>query len=117
MSGAMVEQLLVQQNTASANTHGSLTPAVWSTVDSVAAERIPLSGAEQLEAGRVGSSVQYRFRIRARADITAAMRALWTPAWPPSATTQVVEIHAVVPDPKDRGFCLLECGTHDGVTT
>lgn len=111
--GAMVEQLLIQQNTASTNTHGSKTPGVWTTLDSVWAEEVALTGAERLEAERVGSSVTLRFRIWARTDVTATMRALWTPSWASGSARRVVEFHAIYPDPKDRAFQIIEASTHD----
>lgn len=109
----MRERLLIQQNTASTNTHGSKTPGVWTTVDSVWAEVVPLSGGESLQESRVGSEVAYQFRIRARTDITAKMRALWTPTWASGSTRRVVDIHAVMPDPKNRAYQLLDGSTHD----
>lgn len=111
--GALCERLLVQQDTTSTDTSGGRSSS-WGTLDTLFAERIPLSAGETLEAERLGSQVQYRFRVHARADVTAKMRALWTPAWPRSAARQVLQIHAVVPDASDRGFMVLECGAHDG---
>jgi head-tail adaptor len=112
-AGALIERLLVQQNTASTNSHGATTPAVWTTLDSLCAELVQTSGNEQLEASRIGSQTLYTFRTYARADVRPAMRALWTPAWPPSATRVIVEIFAVRQDPKDRQFMLMDCGVHD----
>src|SRR5688572_19772193 len=97
--GAMVEQLLIQRNTASTNAHGSKTPSVWTTLDTVFAEHLSLTGAERLESERVGSTVTQRFRIWARTDVTAKMRALWTPTWASGSSRRVVEFHAIYPDP------------------
>lgn len=111
--GRMVEQLVLQQDVATSNTHGSQTPSVWDDLATVWAELLAVAGNEQLEASRVGSTVPCRFRIRARADVTAKMRALWTPVWPVDAAQRVVEIHGVLRDPENREYQLLECSTHD----
>lgn len=112
----MREQLLVQQNTASA-VRGAPTPAVWATLDSIYAEHIPLTGTERLDAGKLGSQVTVRFRVYARADITAAMRVLWTPSWLSSVTRRIVQISAIVADPRDTNFMFLECGVDDAAGT
>jgi SPP1 family predicted phage head-tail adaptor len=111
--GAMVERLLIQYNAASTNTHGSKTPGVWTTLNTVCAEHMPLSGAERLEAERIGSTVTLKFRIWARTDVTAKMRALWTPSWPSGSPRRVVEFHAIYPDPNDHAFQVIEASTHD----
>lgn len=111
--GVMNERLTLQQNVAIRNTHGGYTPDDWETVATIYAERIPITGGEQIDAERVGSRSQYRFRIRAREDVRPTWRALWTPVWPQDATQCVVEIHAVLPDPRERNYQILECGVHD----
>jgi len=114
-AGAMVERLLVQQK--STTTDSQLGRAVaWVTLDSVPAERLEETGGESVSAARVGADTSYRFRIRARADITPKMRALWVPAWPSGSARRVLEIHAVLPDRLDRGLQVLACSDHDGVT-
>lgn len=112
----MREQLLIQQNTASA-VRGAPAPAVWTTLDSVYAEHIPLNGTELLEASKVGSQVKQRFRVYARHDITAAMRALWKPSWLSSGNRRIVQIVAVVVDPRDTNFMFLECAIDDAAGT
>lgn len=112
--GAMVERLTIRQNTPSTDTHGARNTANWSTLDTIDVEMVPLSGAERLDAGRIGSKVEYRFRAWARHDITAKMRAEWSPAWPSGAPRQTLEIAAIVPDPGDRAFMFLDCSSHDG---
>lgn len=109
----MREQLLIQQKTLTADGRGGNT-ATWSTLDSCPAERITLSSGERIEAQRLGSQVQYRFRIRADSRVTAKMRALWSPAWPDGATRQLIEITGVEPDDKDFGYVFLQCTQHDG---
>ena len=52
----------------------------WRDVARVRAAMDPIQTYERLERGTIRSSVDYRFRIYRREDITASMRALWTPA-------------------------------------
>ena len=82
----------------------------WTTVDTVPAELIPLRAMERLQAQAISAQVDYRFRIRVRTDVTAKMRALWTPRWPPGSTTKTLEIHGVLPADDGRRFMLLEAG-------
>jgi head-tail adaptor len=77
------------------------------------AEMIPLSAMERLQAQSLSARVDYRFRGRVRSDITATMRALWTPSWPapPGAAPQhTLEIHGALPWQDGRTFMVLECG-------
>ena len=79
------------------------------TVDTVWAEKVPQRAAERLQAQGMGSQTDYRFKVRARADVAPAMTALWTPRWPIGAAAVTLEIHGVLPD-TDRAFMLLDCG-------
>jgi head-tail adaptor len=71
----------------------------WEELESVAggiaAELVQLSGVERLQAQALSSQVDYRFRVYARGDITASMRALWTPSRVPNAVAHTLEIRAV----------------------
>lgn len=108
--GNMIERLLIRQNTPVDD--GELgTTASWATLDSIDAEYVPEAAGEHLQAEQIVGQVDVRFRTRSRADITTKMRAYWTPAWPPSAPRQIFEIHAVTPDPDDREFMFLVCGS------
>jgi SPP1 family predicted phage head-tail adaptor len=109
----MCERLVIQTNTPTTDSHGASIPS-WSTLDTVFGERIPLRASETQQAARVGSQVDYRFRVRARTDITAALRISWTPLYPSGASAQILEIAGIVPDPKDRAYMFIECGSHDG---
>lgn len=86
----------------------------WQTLDTVAADLLQSQGSESLQSGQVQARVAHRFRIRAFAGLTTQDRALWTPRWPDGAKAQQLEILAILPDPKDRGYHLLECATSDG---
>lgn len=115
--GAMVERLTIRKNTPSTDSHGARNTASLSTLDTLDAEMIALTGDEKLEVNRVGSRVEYRFRVWARHDITAKMFIEWSPAWPSGAPRQTLEISAIVPDPDDRAFMFLDCASHDGRVT
>lgn len=82
----------------------------WTTVESIWAELVPLRAAERLQAQAIGSQVAYRFRTRIRSDVTPAMRALWTPTWPPGAVRKTLEIHGVLPIDDGLTDAFLECG-------
>lgn len=113
MIGPMRERLVVQYNSAATNTHGSKTPGVWTTLDTIWAAQVALTSDERLDANRVGSQVLYRFRIRARSDVTAKMRALWIPSFPSGAARRVIEFHGIYLDPRNIGYQFIDCGTHD----
>ena len=83
---------------------------MWSTLDSVAAELLPMRTAERLQAQAIQAQVDSRFRIRTRGDVTPSMRAQWRPSWLALATPKTLEIHGVLPDPEaPSAFLLLEC--------
>lgn len=81
----------------------------WRTLDTIAAELIPISGTERLQRAAIQSDTVYRFRVRRRADVTAKQRALWTPSWPPNASQTTLEIAGVVPADDGRTWMHLEC--------
>lgn len=82
----------------------------WQTLDTIWAESLPVRAAERLQAQAVQAVLDYRFRVYVRPDITAKMRALWTPTWPPSSPQHTLEIHGVPRDDDGRFFMFLECG-------
>lgn len=83
----------------------------WNALTTIPAEVIPISAIERLEITKsVATEMAYRFRIRARPDITSAMRAIWTLSHPDGAPAHTLEIHGVLRDPNDRAFFILECG-------
>lgn len=91
------------------NAQGGRAP-VWTTVDTVPAELVPVRAWERLQSAAMQAEVGYRFRIRTRPDVTGRCRALWTPTWPPDATAKTLEIHGILPDGDGRHWMLLECG-------
>lgn len=81
----------------------------WTTVDTVAAEVVPIRALERLQAAAIQAETMYRFRVYARADVTAKWRALWAPGFPAGSPLRTLEIHGVIPDGDGRRFILLEC--------
>jgi hypothetical protein len=105
-NGPRREVLVIQQKTAVGG------PVVWATLTTVRAELQIPRAVERLQAQAMESRRDYRFRANAVdcGAITEAMRALWTPQWPPSAAQRTLEIHGVVPDGDGRHSTFLECG-------
>lgn len=66
--------------------------SLWRTLDSIAAEMIPLSASERLQLQAMQSDLRLRFRVRARADIDPTMRLLWTPSAPAGAQRQTLAL-------------------------
>jgi head-tail adaptor len=76
------------------------------TVDTVSAELLPLSAAERLQLQAIRSNTLYRFRIRARTDLTEGDRALWIPSI--GGPSQVLEITGILPCEDGRTWYFLE---------
>jgi len=94
--------------TYTSNAQGGQGVNFWRTLDSVAAEMIPLGAMERLQIQAVQSSVTYRFRVRARADVETTMRLLWTPSAPAGAPRQTLAITGILPVDDGRVFQFLE---------
>jgi head-tail adaptor len=86
----------------------------WATLatapDGLWAELVPQRAVERLQAQALQSQIDYRFRVRTRADVTAQMRALWRPSWLANAPQHTLEIRGVLPEDDGRTFMLLEAG-------
>lgn len=80
----------------------------WRTLDTISAEMIPLGAMERLAIEQIESSVSYRFRVRARADLDAKQRVLWTPTAPPGSVRKTLEITGIIPVEDGRTFSFLE---------
>lgn len=108
--GTPREQLTILSRTDATDSQGGRT-VTWSTLDSVTAELMPLRAGERLQLEAMQAQVDYRFRIRARADVTARLRALWRQSWLGTAAPKTLEINGVWPDP-DRPLThlFLDCG-------
>lgn len=85
--------------------------SVWRDVDTVSAELVPISTSERVSLGAVQSDVAYRFRVRSRTDLDAAMTMRWTPSWPPHCAEQLLEIRGILPQEDGRVFSLIDCAT------
>jgi head-tail adaptor len=84
--------------------------AGWADYATIYAEQLPVRAVERLQAQAVSATLDYRFRIHVRGDLTPRMRARWTPQWPASSPEHTLEIHGVVPDGDGRQYQFLECG-------
>jgi SPP1 family predicted phage head-tail adaptor len=109
-AGDLTERLTIEQDTPSTDTQGGRS-ASWATLATVWAQQIVASGAEVLQAEKLGSKVPVRFRIRERSDVTALMRVVWTPSWDSTQTAVTLQIRTVLPDTTQRRgvFRVLEC--------
>lgn len=79
----------------------------WEPVATIYGEMIPLRASERLQREAVQSSVDYRFRVYERDDITAKMRAIWTPSWGAAARTLEI-VGGPLPCEDGRTFMYLE---------
>lgn len=75
-AGDLRERVTIQQRPVSLDSIGENT-AAWVDVATVWASAEPLSGREYFASGQQQQTVDVRFRIRYRADVTGAMRVLW----------------------------------------
>jgi len=82
----------------------------WAELATIWAEQLPVRALERLQAQALSGQLDYRFRVKVRADLTPQMRALWTPQWPAGSPLHTLEIHGIVPDGDGRQYQLLECG-------
>ena len=107
--GLMRERLRILQRTETTDTHGGRS-VVWTALDSVPAELLPIRASERLQAQAMQAQLDLRFRVRARSDITSEMRAEWRPSAQALSTPRTLEIHGVLPHGDGRTWLLLECG-------
>jgi len=84
--------------------------ALASAPDGIWAELLPVRAMERLQAAALQAQLDYRFRVDVRPDLTPAMRARWTPQWPPGSPLHTLEIHGITPDGDGRQYLFLECG-------
>lgn len=106
-AGRLTERLTIRTVTTASDSQGGRTETA-STVATIWAEPLPLSVSEQLQAESVASHAGYRFRVRARADVTPGMTASWTPRWPSGAAAKTLQILGVQPQ-HDRQWMTLAC--------
>jgi len=82
----------------------------WADFAEVWGELLPVRAIERLQAQALQATLDYRFRIHTRRDLTPEMRALWTPQWPSGSAQHTLEIHGLPPDRDGRVYMFLECG-------
>ncbi len=105
--GRLDARVVVQQKTTTADSQGGRS-VTWGTLATVWADVQSLSGAEQLQAGAVGSHVAYMVEIQDRTDVTPSMRVQWTPYGASAART--LEIGGVRQKPGAESYrLLLDC--------
>jgi len=106
--GALSERLTIQSATETADGQGGAAVA-GTTVATVWAELIPQRASERIQAQAVGSTANYRFRVRTRTDLAPSMRVVWAPRGAAAHAAQTLEIAGITYEP-DRTFLVLECG-------
>lgn len=98
-AGRLRERITIEQSTRVANGQGGWNSDWVAIATKVPAEIIALSGDEALRDGIERSSQQYRVRLRKRDGLTPKERLQWK--------GQVMEVHSVLPDPKEPNSLLL----------
>ncbi len=79
MIGTLDQRVIIQREARTADDYGGAALA-WVNVATVWASVRPLSGRERADFGEVEAPANYRFTIRRRGDVTAAMRITWNGA-------------------------------------
>lgn len=103
--GRMREKVAIQIPSTSMSTDGDMGQPTWSKVAHDYAEIVPLSGGERLRAATLAASVQYRVRLRYRADLSVDARLV---CLGPDFDGSTMQIHAIVKDHR-RGSMELDC--------
>lgn len=104
-AGDLVDRVLIQTETTTDDTQGGH-PATPVTLATVFANVRASRASEQQQAQAIGSHVDYSVTIRYRADVTPAMRLIWTPYQGSARTLQIVGVH---PIDGRRDYLLLTC--------
>lgn len=74
--GTLDQRITIEQETRTPDDSGGAASA-WSTLTTTWAAVKPIQGRERSEVAAVEAPALYRFTIRCRADVTAAMRIGW----------------------------------------
>lgn len=98
-AGQLRERVTIQQESLTPDGGGGSTLA-WADVATVWASVEPLSGRERMQAQQLESAVDYRVKIRHRADVTAGMRLVWGSA--------IMNIRAVYNEDRKRKYLTLD---------
>lgn len=74
--GDMNERVTLQSENRTPDDSGGYA-SVWVTIATLWGAVAPVSSREDVEAAQLTGRASYRFRLRARGDVTAAQRLLW----------------------------------------
>ncbi len=91
------------------DTHGGRAGLAWRTLTTIAAEFVPVSPFERLQRQAVEDGLICQFRVRARADLVAGLRAIWAAHWPPGVPVRTFKVTGVDPDDTRRAYMVLGC--------
>jgi SPP1 family predicted phage head-tail adaptor len=104
--GAMASRVTIQQKTRVADSQGG-GATTWAALGVVWAAVEPVRTSERLQAGMLGSQLDYRVTLHYRADVTPAMRVLWTPSG--ATAPHTLEIRSVRLDVGPPQRLVLDC--------
>lgn len=91
------------------DTHGGRVGRTWRTLATIPAEFIPLRTFERLQRMAVEDGLACQFRVRARADLVAGLRAVWAARWPAGVGARTLLVKGVEPDDVHRAYMTLFC--------
>lgn len=91
------------------DTHGGKSGLTWRTLTTIPAEFVPLRTFERLQRLAVEDGLACQFRVRARADLAAGLRAVWTARWPAGVGDRTLLVKGVEPDDARRAYMMLLC--------
>lgn len=91
------------------DTHAGRSGLTWRDVARIPAEFLPLKTYERLQRAAIEDGLICRFRVRARADLVAGMRAVWKALWPNGSRARTLLIKGVEPDGENRAYMFLSC--------
>lgn len=77
--------------TYASDAQGGVTPA-WRTIASLRGELLPMTTYERLQAEAMQAQRRVRFRVRIHPAVTADMRVVWLPGYPPGAAERTLPL-------------------------
>jgi SPP1 family predicted phage head-tail adaptor len=105
--GRLRERVVLQSVSYASSTQSSQGVKSFSTLATVWARVTSPGGDESITAGSVSSQVRYEVEMRYRADVTPAMRVVWTPK---GGSAKTLEVLAVNPSRTFEDRIVLQCG-------
>lgn len=91
------------------DTRGGRVGLTWRTLMAVRAELMPERSFDRLERQAIETGLNCRFRVRARAELVAGLRAAWTPSWPPRTPERTFVVKGVELNMGDPRESFLVC--------